>query len=352
VNIACTASDGGSGLASPGDATFSLSTSVPANTEDSNASTGSRSIADGVGNSATAGPISGNKVDKKAPAVSCGSADGAWHGSDVNIACTASDGGSGLASPGDAAFSLSTTVPANSEDSNASTGSRSIADGVGNSATAGPISGNKVDKKGPSISITTPAASGNYTLAQAVAASYGCTDGGSGSGTCVGTVPNLSNIDTASVGSKTFTVNATDAVGNPSMLSVGYNVNFSLGTCNGEAGHQVLQPINADGTSVFKKGSTVPVKFRVCDANGNSMSTNVFDPGHAAAPIFVGVTSGSGAIDEQVYSTTPDDAFRWDPSAKQWIFNQNTKNLLVGKTYTYWIYLADGSHIEYKFGTK
>jgi hypothetical protein len=66
----------------------------------------------------------------------------------------------------------------------------------------------------------------------------------------------------------------------------------------------------------------------------------------------VGVSSGTGAVDEQVYSTTPDDAFRWDPTAKQWIFNQNTKNLLVGKAYTYWIYLADGTHIEYKFGTK
>jgi hypothetical protein len=143
-----------------------------------------------------------------------------------------------------------------------------------------------------------------------------------------------------------------DAVGSTSPLSAAYNVAFKLGTCNGEAGHQVLQPINADGSSVFKKGSTIPVKFRVCDANGTSISTNVFDPTHAAAPIFVGVSSGAGAVDEQVYSTTPDDAFRWDSTAKQWIFNENTKNVLVGKTYIYWIYLADGSHIEYRFGTK
>src|SRR5439155_12149418 len=133
--------------------------------------------------------------------------------------------------------------------------------------------GNKVDKKGPSISITTPAANGTYTLAQPVAASYGCTDGGSGLGTCLGSVPNLSNIDTASVGLKAFTVNATDAVGNTGLLSASYSVTFKLGTCNGEAGHQVLQPVNADGSSVFKKGSTTPVKFRVCDASGTSIST-------------------------------------------------------------------------------
>src|SRR5205823_1014556 len=42
------------------------------------------------------------------------------------------------------------------------------------------------------------------------------------------------------------------------------------GTCNGDAGHQILQPVNADGSSVFKQGSVVPLKFRVCDAGGHS----------------------------------------------------------------------------------
>src|SRR5262245_30762238 len=43
--------------------------------------------------------------------------------------------------------------------------------------------------------------------------------------------------------------------------------------CYGDAGHQILQPINADGSSVFKQKSTVPAKFRVCDANGNPIGT-------------------------------------------------------------------------------
>ncbi len=45
------------------------------------------------------------------------------------------------------------------------------------------------------------------------------------------------------------------------------------GTCYGGPGHTILQPINADGTSVFKQKSTVPAKFRVCDAYGNSIGT-------------------------------------------------------------------------------
>ena len=44
-------------------------------------------------------------------------------------------------------------------------------------------------------------------------------------------------------------------------------------TCDGDIGHQILQPIHTDGSSVFKQGQTVPAKFRVCDANGVSIGT-------------------------------------------------------------------------------
>src|SRR5438093_8093595 len=106
---------------------------------------------DGVGNSVPAGPFSGNKVDKKAPVVSCGSADTAWHAADVLIHCSASDGGSGIGA-GDQSFDLSTSVGAGVETANAATGQRDVTDGVGHTTTAGPISGNKVDKKAPVVS--------------------------------------------------------------------------------------------------------------------------------------------------------------------------------------------------------
>jgi hypothetical protein len=68
IFIGCTARDDGSGLADPLlDARFSLSTSVPAGAEDGNASTGMRQICDVARNCATAGPIAGAKIDRKAP---------------------------------------------------------------------------------------------------------------------------------------------------------------------------------------------------------------------------------------------------------------------------------------------
>ena len=98
VSITCTATDTGSGLANGSPASFALQTNVAADSEDANASTDSREVCDAVANCATAGPVTGNKVDRKQPGVTCDPADGQWHGANVSIACTATDTGSGLAS--------------------------------------------------------------------------------------------------------------------------------------------------------------------------------------------------------------------------------------------------------------
>ncbi len=98
-------------------------------------------------------------------------------------------------------------------------------DAAGNSATAA-TTVTVVDTTPPLLKILSPyGLSGvNYALGQTVAASYTCTDGGSGVASCAGTVANGTNIDTGSLGSKTFTVNARDNAGNTASLSVGYTV--------------------------------------------------------------------------------------------------------------------------------
>lgn len=91
--------------------------------------------------------------DAVPPDIACGAPDGAWHGANVSIDCTAEDHGSGLADPADTAFSLSTSVPAGDEDGNASTDSRRVCDVAGNCAEAGPIGGHKIDRKSPTLSL-------------------------------------------------------------------------------------------------------------------------------------------------------------------------------------------------------
>jgi hypothetical protein len=164
------------------------------------------------------------KIDQTAPSISCGSADGAWHPNDVNLPCTATDTGSGLPNAGDATFSLATNVPANTESADAPTATRPVCDVAGNCATAGPLRGNHIDKKSPMITIGSPTA-GPFYVGQSVTAAYNCTDGGSGVARCDGTVPNGAAIDSASAGSKSFSVQSADVVGNSSSASAAYTVN-------------------------------------------------------------------------------------------------------------------------------
>ena len=102
--------------------------------------------------------------------VSCGAADGMWHAANVSIACTASDGGSGLATPADANFNLSTSVPSGTETATASTGTHTVADAVGNDVTAGPVNGNMIDERTRKCRAARPMASGMLPMSRSGAA--------------------------------------------------------------------------------------------------------------------------------------------------------------------------------------
>ena len=166
-------------------------------------------------------------------------------------------------------------------------------------------------------------------------------------------------------GTLTFTPTTTPAdAGTYDIVPSGYTSNnymitFQKGTLTvmystsciilGDPTHAILQPINPDGSSVSKAGSTVPAKFRVADVNCNSIGT----PGVVTSFRLIAQSSDPNAtINEDVTSTTPDTAFRWDPTAQQWIFNISTKGMKAGVKYTYQITLNDGSSIIFSFGLR
>jgi hypothetical protein len=84
-----------------------------------------------------------------------------------------------------------------------------------------------------------------------------------------------------------------------------------------------LPPINVDGTSNFKLGSTIPVKLRVADCNGTSVA------GLSPRVSLVKTTSStSGTVNEDVTTVSvPDDGnlMRFDSTAGQYIYNLSTK---------------------------
>lgn len=99
----------------------------------------------------------------------------------------------------------------------------------------------------------------------------------------------------------------------------------------------VLQPVNADGTSVFKLGRTVPVKFRLTGASGGlSDLTARFSAVHVGS-------DAEGEVNEpEAYSeASAGDLFRYDPGSDQYIFNWSTRALPSGR-YEVHIDLGDG----------
>ena len=71
-------------------------------------------------------------------------------------------------------------------------------------------------------------------------------------------------IDTSTVGPKTVTRTATDNVGHDTTTSCTTQVQYMFGG--------IQQPVNPDGSSIFKLGSTVPLKFRLTDAGSSPVS--------------------------------------------------------------------------------
>jgi|GEM_PF-6228555 len=268
---------------------------------------------DNAGNAETAHSLT-IRLDKHSPNTSCGPADGLWHGVDVSIACTANDAVSGLSGASDASFSLSTNVPAGTETANASTSSRSVCDAADNCATAGPINGNKIDKKAPTITITSPNAS-NYVLNQAVTVHFSCADGGSGVANCTGSSLNGGPLNTSSAGVHTFVANANDNVGNTAIqVSVDYTVDYNVVAL-------------FDQTKAAKSGSTIPIKVRLVDANGVNVSSSALTV-HAVSVLQISSQSSSALQDAG--NANPDFDFRYDASLGGYIFNLKTTGYGTG----------------------
>lgn len=99
VTVACTAADAVAGLADPADASFALTTAVAAGQEDAAASTGTREVCDVRGNCTTVGPVTGHKVDRRAPSIDLVSPAARTYtvGESRTTSYTCEDGGSGVA---------------------------------------------------------------------------------------------------------------------------------------------------------------------------------------------------------------------------------------------------------------
>jgi hypothetical protein len=236
-----------------------------------------------------------------------------------------------------------------------------------------------VDNTAPALNLTfSPSLSGpGFLLNQSVTATVSCTDPGnpgtfSGVKTCQSSIPKAPSgtlgcsnpapgtascsssgaFPTATPGSTTITFTGGDFAGNAlNAASQTYKVLYQpQGTlCLTDAGHQVLPPF--DQTTFFlpiKRGRSIPVKFRVCDANGKSIGPT---PVIKSVNVVM-LNDGSGDTVEDTLDAIEDTDFHWDATNQQWIYNLRTRDKERLVKYTYTVTLNDGSSIVFSFTPK
>lgn len=176
----------------------------------------------------------------------------------------------------------------------------------------------KIDNTTPQITINSPVNGSKYVLNQNLVADWFASDVASGITTATGTCPSGSVIDTTSAGTKNFSVHATDNAGNTIIKNVTYFIHYNFG--------QFLQPIKTDGSSIFKLGSNVPIKFQLTDANGSYVTNAIVRLN----------------ISKITSTSTTGDVFIYETNGNKYSHNLGTKNMSIG-TWRIRVYIDDGS---------
>jgi hypothetical protein len=193
----------------------------------------------------------------------------------------------------------------------------------------------------PSVTISSPSADTTYIVGAVIPAVFSCA--GYQIVSCAASPATPDN----TVGSHTFSVTATDASGGTFTRSVTYAVRWGfLG---------LFQPVNDApnaAMSVFKQGSTVPIKFQLVDTAGALIPDAAAAALASACDVRLSVAkAGSTAspVDESVYTAPADSGscFRYDSSARQFTYNLGTKGLSAGATYVLTIHFTASDGVDH-----
>jgi hypothetical protein len=102
-----------------------------------------------------------------------------------------------------------------------------------------------------------------------------------------------------------------------------------------------LPPVNQDGSSIFKWKRTIPFKFQLTTCAGVFVASE-----RPRISVFFYTSGVVGSDVEDVGSSgnaNTDNLYRYDPTAKQYIYNLDTKSLAPGNSYLVRTTLDDGS---------
>lgn len=262
------------------------------------------------------------KIDKTPPTISVVSSplpnSAGWNNTNLTVSYTCTDSLSGISS-----CSGPATV---TTEGSGQVIAGSAMDIAGNSQVASVTL--NIDKTPPAVNITGVTNGATYTLGCAPTANFTATDTLSGVATSNGS---LTGGNANGVGGFTYTANATDVAGNSITQAANYSVAYNF--------IGFLQPINNDGSSIFKLGSAIPIKYQLTDCNGVAITTVV-----GTLSIFKITDAVLGIVEEVTVDSTgaanTDNLFRY--SAPNYIYNLDTKPYTSG-TYRLQATLDDGT---------
>jgi len=284
-------------------------------------------VTDAQGNSTDASDTIG--WDKTAPTSVTTTLDdpadhNGWYNNSVGWTTNGTDATSGIASCDSGTYS--------GPDGTGLTVSGKCTDDAGNSSTSATSAAFDYDDTNPALS---PVVSPNpVQLHGSATVTANATDGTSGVDQAT---VNCGSVDASSVTltSRSVSCSAADNAGNTNSASVNYDVVYGSGFGG------FLQPINTDGSSCFKLGSTIPVKFQLRDAN-QALVTN------ASAQLYLKQADSKPdpGTDEAVSTAaaTTGNLFRYDATSGQYIFNFSTKNSTYTNATGQVVSLAQGTY--------
>jgi hypothetical protein len=279
-------------------------------------------------------------TDSTPPTISCtpSASDGVWHATNQSVTCTASDT-SGLSASTPSPQTLSTSVAGGSDDANASTDTYQFCDTVGNCATAGAITGWKIDRKNPTSSPSGFTDGQIFVLGVDTLPTVGCTStDGTGSGIKTGAVPTSSG---GPVGTISVTCNgAVDNVDNAQTVASAassYSVRYNFGG--------FLEPVNSlPIRNTVKAGRAIPVKFSL----GGDYGLSIFAaPGSPTSGNLTCTPAGTDAIEETL--TAGNSSLQYDAGTGIYTYVWKTQSSWAGACRTFYLNLNDGSAYKVEF---
>jgi uncharacterized protein YjbJ (UPF0337 family) len=276
------------------------------------------------------------KLDKTAPTIGGAVVSGTvgsngWYVGPVTVHFSCADARSGVATCPD-----NVILTANG----ANSASGTVTDKAGNTA-ATTVSGINIDKEAPSITGVN-VAGGLYTLGAVPAPT--CTAGDSFSGLSGSCVVSISGGNANGVGTFSYIAKATDKAGNTGTTTGTYRVIYRF--------DGFLQPINdtahqvGTSTSIFKGGSTVPVKFQLKNAGGTVVQANT-------APLWLTPAKGASMslpVDETLYAASADSGSTYRYDTSQYLYNWKTT--ASGNYYRIGVSLDDGQTYYVNIGLR